>query len=428
VEKYRTLKMVHGTPVLRRGDLTGDEILRLRSLAIYSPTCVFLFPSGTLEQLASTCDGAIYNRGHKLAAKPLTYYFAHRTGLVRLRAGYHHPGQAERGVCALIESKSILSKGSVFFIGLSEALFEQLWNRALQSELPESGKDSLDAAPEIDQLGLLLNQNTQLEVPRALVDRYVGDSAAADGVRKRIVLASRVLYPVLIEGETGTGKEVVARMIHQLSSREADSFEAVNCGAIPAELFESTLFGHVKGAFTGALRDKTGHWTQANNGTLFLDEIGDLPLLNQVKVLRALEDGQYYPVGGTAAVTSEARIIAATNRNLRQMIAVGKFREDLFYRLFSLRIRTPSLREQPSVIPLLVAHFWQHLEGKKLSPLPREVIDDLKRYPWPGNARELRSFLTSLFVLADGQPVTSALVRAVMRDRIGPAVASEKDP
>ena len=422
MEKYRAIKSVHGTSGFRRSDLTGDEILRLRGVAIYSPTSIILLKSDDLDQLASACNGVIHDRGRKIAAKPLTYYLGHRTGLVRLRADYHNPGQAERGVRALAESKAILPKGSIFFIGLSAALFEQLWNR-----VPETAAGGGSTMPVVDQLEVLLNQNPRLQIPKDLQDKYVGDSPEADGVRKRIVLASRSTFPVLIEGETGTGKEIVAKQIHLLSSRRTEKFEAVNCGGIPTELFESQLFGHVKGSFTGALRDKSGNWTQADHGTLFLDEIGDLTPLHQVKILRALEDGTYRPVGADEDIESEARIIAATNRNLRQMVAAGKFREDLFYRLFTLHIRTPSLREQPSVIPALIAHFWKELDENKCQPLPGEVIDELKRYPWPGNARELRSFLTTVFVIADGQPVTLTLVRAVMRDRIGPMFDSEKD-
>jgi len=427
VEKHRAIKILHGTSVFRRSDLTNDEILRLRGLVPFSPTMVFLVKAGELKQLADTCEVEIHDRGQKLAAKPLTYYLAQKTGFVRLQADYHHPGQAERGIRSLLESKAIFSKGSVFFIGVNDDLFEQLWNRVPPNELPETERADLATAPEPDQLGLLLNQNPRLQVPKELKEKYVGDSAAADGIRKRIVLAARSSYPVLIEGETGTGKEVVAKQIHELSARRTEKFVPVNCGAISSELFESELFGHVLGAFSGALRNKDGHWTVADQGTLFLDEIGDLPLSQQVKILRALDQQQYHAVGGTELITSDARIIAATNRNLRQMVDAGKFREDLYYRLFSLRIRTPSLREQPSVIPALAAHFWAELHGRNCSPLPGEVLDELKRYRWPGNARELRSFLTSVFVITDGQPVTLTLVRAVMQDRIGPIMAMEKD-
>jgi transcriptional regulator with AAA-type ATPase domain len=427
LEKYRAILFVHGGTALGQSDLSADDILQLRGQTTYTPTRVFLLKVGELELLASACSGAIYDRGRKSIAKPLAYYLGRRTGLVRIRADYQNPGQAERGIHALMKSTGIRPKGSVFLIGLSDTLFDQLWNRAPRNEDPDAAENCRDGVPETDQLGLLLDQNARLMVPKELKEKYVGDSAAADGVRKRIMLAAAVPYAVLIEGETGTGKEVVARQIHQFSSRHTENFVAVNCGGIPSELFESELFGHLKGSFTGALRDKAGHWTQASHGTLFLDEIGDLSSSHQVKVLRALEDGRYRPVGGTEEIKSDARIIAATNRDLRQMVAAGKFREDLFYRLFTLRIRTPSLREQPSVIPELATHFWHKLANYDGLPLLKEVLEELKNYAWPGNARELRSFLTSVFVIADGEPVTLTLVRAVMRDRLGAAFSFEKD-
>jgi DNA-binding NtrC family response regulator len=230
-----------------------------------------------------------------------------------------------------------------------------------------------------------------------------------------------------VQGGTGTGKEVVARMIHNLSSRAAESFVPVNCGGIPPDLLESELFGHVRGSFTGALRDKTGLWTLADAGTLFLDEISDMPLPHQVKVLRALEDGCFRAVGGEREIKSGARIIVATNRDLWQMVETGRFREDLYYRLFTFRIRTPALREHPEDIPELAAHFWRRFAGDKTPPLPAEVLQELKTHSWPGNARELRSFLINVLTLADGRSVTIQMIRAVVRDRLGPGVARQQD-
>jgi transcriptional regulator with GAF, ATPase, and Fis domain len=427
MDKFRALKGDLGAATFRRCSLTSDEIMSIRNRAASGITCAFLFKVGELEALAAASNGMIVDRGQKLAAKPLAYYLARRTGLVRIRANYRDPGQAERGIRALLSSPAVQPKGAVFLIGLKDDLFEQLWNRANEVESQTNTRRVLASMHDTDQLRTLLDQNPRLKVPEALKQKFIGSSAEAEGVRKRILLAAGVKHPVLIEGETGTGKEVVARMIHQFGDRSAETFVAVNCGGIPSDLLESELFGHVKGAFTGALRDKNGLWTLADAGTLFLDEIGDLSPLHQVKVLRALEDGRYRAVGGEQEIKSGARIIAATNRDLRQMVETGRFRDDLFYRLFTLRIRTPALREHPADIPELAAHFWHRLAENGSQPLHGEVLEELKTYAWPGNARELRSFLTTLFVLADGIPVTLSTFRAVLRDHLGPVLTSRVD-
>jgi two-component system response regulator PilR (NtrC family) len=260
-----------------------------------------------------------------------------------------------------------------------------------------------------------------------LQEAYLGNSTEAEVVRRLIVRAARAEHPVLVQGETGTGKEVVARQIHLLSGRAAESFVEVNCGGIPGELLESELFGHRRGAFTGATRNKPGLWTLANKGTLFLDEIGDLSLHHQVKILRALETGRYRPVGEVDDVTSRARIITATNRDLAHMVSAGQFREDLYYRLFTFRIRTPALREHPDDIPELANHFWRRIAGATAKPIPVAVTEALKRYHWPGNARELRAFLINVFLLVDHHSVDVPLIRAVMQDRLGYAVQINPD-
>ena len=426
MDNYRALKGIRDSAALRQCHLNPEEILQLRGQAAYSPTSAYLLKAGELESLSASCPEIIFDRGRQKRAKHLAYYFSRRAGLVRLRADYHDPGQTERGIRALLASPDIHTKGAVFFIGLEDSLFDQLCNRATA--------ESADVCPSIpadgqviDHLRILLDQNPRLKVPQSLKEKYVGNSDAADGVRKRILLAAGAKFPVLIEGETGTGKEIVARMIHQFSDRSSENFMPVNCGGIPIELFESELFGHVQGAFTGALRNKTGLWTLADVGTLFLDEIGDLSPLHQVKVLRALEDGRYRPLGGDQEIQSGARIIAATNRNLRQLVEAGKFRDDLFYRLFTLRIQTPSLHEHLADIPELAIHFWNRPNEKTCSPLPAGVLEELMTYGWPGNARELRSFLSTLSAVADGSPVTLQMARVVMRDRLNPSTLPTQD-
>ncbi len=210
--------------------------------------------------------------------------------------------------------------------------------------------------------------------------------------------------PVLITGESGTGKELVARAIHHVSGRSAKALVPVHCGAIPEELLESELFGHVKGAFTGALGNRPGRFQLADGGTVFLDEVGEMSARFQTKLLRVLEDGTFDPVGGTAVRRTDARVVAATHRDLHEMVRGGGFREDLLYRLDVVAIRLPSLREHRSDIPMLVRHFLDGLSQKRRFPTT-EVTEDAMRalvaWDWPGNVRELRNVLERAALLAD---------------------------
>ena len=220
-------------------------------------------------------------------------------------------------------------------------------------------------------------------------------------MRQLILYAGHVNDPVLIIGATGTGKEVVARQIHQVARGNNDSlkFVAVNCGAIPEDLLESELFGHVKGAFTGAIADKTGLWQEVGKGTLFLDEIGDLCHRHQVKILRALQERKIRKVGSTQDLAVQARIIAASNRDLYTLVQRDDFREDLYYRLRGLLIRTPALRDNVEDIPLLARCFWKKIVDDDQASLPTELLDTLQGYTWPGNARELKTVLSTLHAL-----------------------------
>ncbi len=211
---------------------------------------------------------------------------------------------------------------------------------------------------------------------------------------------------VLISGESGTGKELVAQALHYDSPRAEGPLVVVNCGAIPAELVESALFGHVKGAFTGAVADSEGLIREANNGTLFLDEIGDLPLALQVKFLRVLEDRQVRAVGAKEVHRVDVRIVAATNKDLKQAIARGEFRSDLFYRLNVLELKVPPLRERGRDIDLLARYFIDHYAnklGKHITGLDREFNDFISAYDWPGNVRELQNLIERATILADGE-------------------------
>jgi DNA-binding NtrC family response regulator len=213
---------------------------------------------------------------------------------------------------------------------------------------------------------------------------------------------------VLITGESGTGKELIARAIHFDSERAKAPFVPVNCVAIPAELAESTLFGHVKGSFTGALSDRKGCFELANGGTLFLDEIGDMPVSLQAKLLRVLEDGCVLPVGAAEAIKVDVRIISATNADLEARITAGTFRQDLYFRLARYVLTTPPLRQRSEDVPLLASHFLQHFAvemGFKPPPLSREAITALRQYHFPGNVRELRNIIERALIQSGGQPI-----------------------
>jgi transcriptional regulator with GAF, ATPase, and Fis domain len=214
---------------------------------------------------------------------------------------------------------------------------------------------------------------------------------------------------VLITGETGTGKELLAQAIHDMSSRRAKSMVIVNCAALPPALIESELFGREKGAYTGAMTRQIGRFEVADGSTLFLDEIGDLPLDLQVKLLRVLQDGRFERLGSNHTLTANVRVIAATNRDLGAMVRDGRFREDLFHRLNVYPIEVPPLRARVSDIPFLVWRFVQEFNkkmGKSIDAIPKQTMERLKQYPWPGNVRELRNQVERGMIVSDGHSLT----------------------
>jgi two-component system nitrogen regulation response regulator NtrX len=228
---------------------------------------------------------------------------------------------------------------------------------------------------------------------------------------------------VLINGENGTGKELVARSIHYYSQRHDHPFVAINCAAIPEELIESELFGHEKGAFTGALSQKKGKFDLADGGTLFLDEIGDMSLRTQAKVLRILQERCFERVGGTRLVSVDVRIIAATNKDLDEEIREGRFREDLFYRLNVIPFRVPALRERIEDIAQLVEHFialFARREGREPKRLDPEAQEMLKRYHWPGNVRELRNIIERILIMTPGRTITANDIPDLMGGGVEP--------
>lgn len=234
---------------------------------------------------------------------------------------------------------------------------------------------------------------------------FVGESDAIQSIRNLLPIVAASSSTVLITGESGTGKEIVARSLHELSARHGANFVPINCAAIPKDLIESELFGHKKGAFTGAVNDRVGRFELAHKGTIFLDEIGDLPLELQVKLLRVLQERVVDPVGGTKPIEVDVRVIAATHRDLEAEIAAGRFREDLYYRLNVLPISTPPLRDRSVDVPLLLEFFAKHLAQDKQKPISfdPDFLLALKAYPWPGNVRELSNLVDRFSTLFAGQ-------------------------
>jgi len=240
--------------------------------------------------------------------------------------------------------------------------------------------------------------------------KMVGESEAICRVREMIDKVAPTDARVLITGENGTGKEVVARLIHAASQRAAQPLIEVNCAAIPSELIESELFGHVKGSFTGAIKDKAGKFEQADGGTLFLDEIGDMSLSAQAKVLRALQENEVTRVGGEKSIKVNVLVLAATNKNLREEIEKGNFREDLYHRLSVIPIHVPALRERKDDIPLLVEHFSAQIaneQGASVKTFDKGALEALQASDWTGNIRELRNVVERLIILA-GPVITKA--------------------
>ena len=246
---------------------------------------------------------------------------------------------------------------------------------------------------------------------RARIDRQftmVGESHVMRQLREQVAMAAPTNGRVLILGENGTGKELVARSVHELSRRRAAPFVEVNCAAIPEELIESELFGHVRGSFTGAVADRRGKFELADGGTLFLDEIGDMSLKTQAKVLRALQEGVVDRVGGTASIKVDVRVIAATNKDLPSEIAAGRFREDLYFRLNVIPIFVPPLRDRDEDIPILATHFMEQLAaeyGRRAKTCDASALAAMRRYHWPGNVRELRNLLERLMIMVPGESI-----------------------
>ncbi len=267
---------------------------------------------------------------------------------------------------------------------------------------------------------------------RTGVSRPVGTSKSWLDILRIVETIAPTDSTVLIQGESGTGKEVIARYIHELSSRSEGPFLSINCGALPEGLLESELFGHVKGSFTGAIRDKVGLFGASSKGTFFLDEIGETTPATQVKLLRALQHREVIPVGSTDAIPVDTRVVAATNRDLDEEIRVGNFRNDLYYRLNVISLHLPPLRLRRDDIPLLAEHFLQRIAGLRGEPVKRlsdAVVEAFSEYSWPGNVRELENALERSIILTPGELIdVDALPERVTERRSEPLVSNRTPP
>ena len=289
--------------------------------------------------------------------------------------------------------------------------------------------DYLQKPFEIDELLVVVSRALELQQLR-VQNRYlmserdeefnnygiVGGSTAVQALLKTIELVAKTRSTVLITGETGTGKEMVARAIHYRSGQRDRPLIKVNCAAIPESLLESELFGYVRGAFTGAINNKRGKFALADGGTIFLDEIGTMSPALQAKLLHVLQDREFEPLGAERTQRVDVRVIAATNRDLRQMVAEGKFLEDLFYRLHVIPVQIPPLRERREDIPLLVEHFvkkHRKLAGKRIERIEDGVLKTLEEYDWPGNVRELENTIERAVVLSTGPVITPVAISAI---------------
>ena len=278
-------------------------------------------------------------------------------------------------------------------------VFERLWRVEQVTEV-QPGSPWRSSVEAVERLGYGDRDRDQRRF-----EQVIGDSAALEAVFEQVECVAPTDSTVLIQGETGTGKELIARAIHNISSRCGRSFVKLNCAAIPFDLLESELFGHEKGAFTGAIAQRVGRFETADKGTLFLDEIGDIPPALQPKLLRVLQEQEFERLGSTRTREVDVRLVAATNRDLSEMVKQGQFRSDLYYRLNVFPIRIPPLRERREDIPLLVHYFMEKYArrmGKRVETVPGATMEKLMRWPWPGNVRELQNMIERGVILSRG--------------------------
>ena len=351
---------------------------------------------------------------------------------VRINAGLEGAGYATAMVSSLDDVRAAMRRESPDLVILTGAVYEPP-ARHLSALARDSGVTTLalleptdtglrEREAELEVTHLMLKPVNPEEVVQTvgrLIERrqlqertgIMGDSAPIQELLVKLEQMAPVSSTVLIQGESGTGKELVAKAIHDLSPRRGKPFIAVNCAALPETLLESELFGHEKGAFTGAAERRLGRFELADTGTIFLDEIGEIPASTQVKLLRVLETRTFFRVGGVQPIKVDVRVVAATNKSLRESVAMGEFRDDLYYRLNVLNIYLPPLRERRSDIPLLVRRFIRELSkahDRTFRGITPEAMRLLVEAPWPGNVRQLRNLIESMVVLAPGTEIRAS--------------------
>jgi DNA-binding NtrC family response regulator len=376
---------------------------------------------------------------------------------VRVNAALETAGHRTTMVSSLDDARQVLRREAPDLVVLTGALYEpparQLATMARDAEISTlalleptdqhavdrdgNAVDATEIAVKPVNPSEVAHLSERLLARRALQQRtgIFGESAAIQELLVKIEQMAPVSSTVLIQGESGTGKELVAKAIHDLSPRRGKPFIAVNCAALPETLLESELFGHEKGAFTGAAERRLGRFELADTGTIFLDEIGEIPASVQVKLLRVLETRAFFRVGGVQPIKVDVRVLAATNRSLRDRVALGEFRDDLYYRLNVLTIYLPPLRERRSDIPLLVRRFVRELSEAHDRPfrgITAEAMQRLVEAPWPGNVRQLRNLIESMVVLAPGREIRASDIppdvlegaSRLLPVRVGPAAPS----
>jgi len=405
-----------------RSELGAELIRSFAKNRLQSQPTAYVVLNTELPELARF-DDLVLDRGRKHEAKPLAKLLLGHSKIPLVNGSYESAGQLVRSIRTLLENAFAKDDHNLYIVGTSAEILEELWERAVSArpgdqaalKARKSKTASRPGADESLSSQHLLQLLPQREIPQEFLNTFVGSSIEVQLVRQLVMRAAASDDPVLVLGDTGTGKEVIARSIHNYSTRASEKFVPVNCGAIPSELLESELFGHKRYTFTDAKYDKKGLWEITGNGTLFLDEVGDLALIHQVKILRALEENKIRPIGEVKEIRVNARVIAATNRDLFSMVKTGQFREDLYYRLRSFLLRTPGLRDHPEDIPTLARFFWKRISRDDNASLPADVMEELQSCSWPGNARELKAVLMSLHSLFGKDDLDAARLRAVFQ-------------
>ncbi len=380
---------------------------------------VYLVSESSSRELARL-DQVVFDRGVKPSKKSLAQLLLGHQQAPLIRVRYSSTGRLQQGVTAFLKQAASVRDRNLYFVAVPDGLFTELWSETGSARrearwrktrfIPSKSKAELPGA----NYDLVLHLLPPVTVPAELEQTFVGRSLEAHLVRVLIMRAAAGKDPVLILGETGTGKEIVARAIHKYSQHSREKFIPVNCGGIPRELFEAELFGIKRGVATN-VGERRGLWEQTGRGTLFLDELGELPPEHQVKILRALDERAIRPIGESNEREVFARIVAATNRELYSIVQQGGFRADLYYRLRVLTIPTPSLRDIPEDLPVMTQFLWKRVTDDESCVLSDDVVDQLRTYSWPGNVRELSGVLKNIHALFGADKIKQQHVRGVFQ-------------